>query len=157
MSETIRPTNHAVLDVIPHPGQGTPLPEVYYTDPEPRQIPESSNEPSTFIDTMGLKLDRLLSLVHGSQAYFDAKPQIKTYTYIAHIPSDDLKARGQDYTFSVTRDSVDLFRHMAFDVYTDLRDHSPIGHELAQDIAKSWEAPEGYVLEPNEEVEVKRS
>lgn len=122
--------------------------------PEP-PIPEIDTDPGTYIDTMGLQLDRLLGIVHGTEHFFDENPSYTNYTYVAETPSDDLKQEAKAYTYNVKRTTAETFKRMAFDRYMDLRDHSPIGAELAQDIVKSWQKPEGYVLPIDEEVTLK--
>lgn len=134
------------LDTVYPPEVATPLPDVYYADPEPGE--------STYMDTMGLQFDRLLALIQGTESFFDNNPNYHTYTYVAELPSDDLKADRRDYTYPVTRANSEDFKRMAADRYMDLRDHSSLGHELAQDIAKSWQPPEGYELPIDEEVKL---
>lgn len=122
--------------------------------PEP-PIAETDTDPGAYIDTMGLQLDRLLGITHGTEHFFAANPSYSSYTYVAETPSDDLKAEPKAYTYQVNRESAETYKRMAFDRYMDLRDHSPIGKELADDIVKSWQKPEGYVLPIDEEVRVK--
>ena len=101
-------------------------------------LPES--EDNTYIDTMSMQLDRALQLIHGTQAWFDANPQHKNFTFHPNVPSDDTR-REEQYVVTITRSTLQTLKEIALTRFQDLSAHSELGHDLARDVVKSWKEP----------------
>ena len=110
-------------------------------------------EPDVFVDTWGIKLDHMLGIINGSEAYFAENPDQEVFTYIADIPSDDTKRSGQ-YAIQITPETLQAFKYATLGVYEDMRDHDPLAYELARDIHKSWQVPAEIELVSGEEAEL---
>lgn len=101
--------------------------------------PVSGSE-ETYLDTMSLQLDRMLQLIHGTQAWFEVNPQYDHFTFYPPTPGDDT-ASSDEYRFTITRDTLQTLKRSALTRYVDLRDHSELAHAVAQDIVASWKKP----------------
>jgi len=107
----------------------------------PRELLQHETDDETYLDTMSLQLDRMLQLIHGTQAWFEANPQYDHFTFYPPTPGDDT-AQTEKYRFTVTRDTLQTLKIVATDRYRDLRDHSELAHAVAQDVVESWKKPE---------------
>jgi len=88
-----------------------------------------------------MRLDPKLGLIQATDAFFEANPQHKAFTFDAHVPGEDRRVSGE-YHFVITRDQIPYFKNVALADFEDLRNHeNPLALALARDIKKSWELP----------------
>lgn len=122
------------------------------------------------LDTLLVTLDHILSMAHGTSAYFDEHPEVGAVTVRTEAPETDA-ARADQYTLTVTPNTVKALNQAAFGVWLDVaypyvqvgtdEDGRPIYQrmrnedhaQLANDIVQSWQSPEDvhpvFIDDPN--------
>lgn len=100
---------------------------------------------STRLDTHSLRLDHILGVAAGSEAYFQANPTAKNFIYFGSQPAGE-GSKEEQYRYTVSRDTVQQLKTMALGVFETLSQEGQLGREVARDVVQSWRNTDAHVV-----------